>query len=544
MKKISILLFCFIMAFSFVVPAQSTEYLDVSVNSKTAEVKISGQFNSKKELMSVRILPKSIDETNITVNDIITNKYVMKTIRTDEIGKYGENIILPDIYSGGIYTVYVNIGSNKFSKDITYINYSKVKSFVDKLNLQTSKDNFISSFSDTDIAYPNKNYTVLVLSDTDYSLFGDNIAENLYYSKPNGNYDTDGFINEYSKVYFVNKQNTSFSEDRVKEYALYFNLDYENEYKNMTSESKTAFISNLKSNYSNNKAANTVFWDSLILAKISTSATYVELKDVFLNYSGYISADMTKYNTLNEYNQNNVFSQIYSQKGNIASISDLKTAFENASATYTQIVLIPSGGGGASGGSYSDNFNIAPDVSQTKSEFTDMKNHWSSDYVYSLSKKGVISGFSDGSFRPDNNITRAELIKLVVVMFDLDVDNMNCFSDVNTLEWYSPYVYTAYKNGITNGDNGMFYPNNNITRQDMATLIYRALNKKITTNGEDTAFSDSDAISDYAKEAVKSLSKAGIITGYNNMFNPLGTATRAEAATMLCRILSILEGVQ
>ena len=108
------------------------------------------------------------------------------------------------------------------------------------------------------------------------------------------------------------------------------------------------------------------------------------------------------------------------------------------------------------------------------------------------------------------------------------------FDDVDNSSWYSQYVGAAAKAGIAQGADGRFNPENNITRQDAATIIHRVLSGKAVEFYEGKSFTDGDMISEYAKEAISALNSVGIINGYTSgEFLPLGNITRAEAAQML-----------
>ena len=128
---------------------------------------------------------------------------------------------------------------------------------------------------------------------------------------------------------------------------------------------------------------------------------------------------------------------------------------------------------------------------------------------------------------------------------DLELSDTSVFNDVNAGDWYLPYVSAAEKAGIVNGNNGYFYPDALITREDAAVIIYRALQYKNIGLSSDTNtyFDDTDNISEYAKTAVESLSTMEIINGYDNQFKPKGNTKRAEAAAMLYRLADKTEGV-
>ena len=105
-----------VMLLIFCMPSFATENMSAKIDSEKAEVIVEGVFDNKKELMTIRILPKKVSPDSITAADIINNNYLLKTIRTDSSGKYGESIILPDNYSSDIYTVYVSCESKELKK--------------------------------------------------------------------------------------------------------------------------------------------------------------------------------------------------------------------------------------------------------------------------------------------------------------------------------------------------------------------------------------------------------------------------------------------
>ena len=158
-------------------------------------------------------------------------------------------------------------------------------------------------------------------------------------------------------------------------------------------------------------------------------------------------------------------------------------------------------------------------------QFSDV-NGWEKEYVYYLAERKILNGKADGQFKPADNITRAEFVKILAAVSGQDVSKSTgtSFSDVNAASWYAPYVEWAYKNGIVKGSNGNFKPSANITRQDMAVMIEnfsKYMSKTVPSMEAGKTFADDSRIASYAKDAVASLQKAGIISGdVNGKFLP------------------------
>ena len=151
---------------------------------------------------------------------------------------------------------------------------------------------------------------------------------------------------------------------------------------------------------------------------------------------------------------------------------------------------------------------------------------------------GIINGYGD-TFLPENNITRAEFIKILCMSFGASASGESEFEDVNANDWYAPYINAAYKMGIAQGSNGKFNPNVQITRQDAATLAVRFAEAHGMRFAESAStFSDSASIDAYARGAITKLVNSQIINGYtDNTFRPKNSATRAEAAKIIYQLL-------
>jgi len=179
-------------------------------------------------------------------------------------------------------------------------------------------------------------------------------------------------------------------------------------------------------------------------------------------------------------------------------------------------------------------------VGYNKVSFSDVSDSaWYVDYVDFLSARGIVGG-NNGAFSPDASITRAEVVTILARMSgdDLSGYTVSALTDVTTSDWYFAAVQWAYEKGITTGSDGKFNPNTAITREQMATMLYRYADYTgDMSNAEGMSarkFTDYDSISSWAQAAIQWAVKNGIITGNpDGSFAPASNATRAEAAKMI-----------
>lgn len=206
--------------------------------------------------------------------------------------------------------------------------------------------------------------------------------------------------------------------------------------------------------------------------------------------------------------------------------------------------------GGSSGGKVTSKIEIdipKQTPSAETSPFSDVKTtHYAFEGIKYLKDNGIIHGYVENGialFKPDNEMTREEFVKTIVSAFGYEINDLETdFVDVDENAWYAPFVISATNNGIVYGvGENRFGVGEKITREQMCTIIYRvAMIKNIDLYGNNTTiFADDEEISDYAKEAVTALKKAGIISGdTHGHFNPNENATRANVARVLYGILS------
>lgn len=177
--------------------------------------------------------------------------------------------------------------------------------------------------------------------------------------------------------------------------------------------------------------------------------------------------------------------------------------------------------------------------------FKDVTQGWAKDAVSALGARGIVKGVGNGEFNPKGQVTRAEFITMLMNLLALSVENATTsFSDVEQGEWYQGNIATAQKLGIVNGKpNGKFGVHENITREDMAVMVYKAIQvKQLELSVRETgAFKDEASIANYAKQAVEATQRAGIINGVGNgEFAPKKNASRAEAAVMIYNLWSLM----
>jgi hypothetical protein len=178
--------------------------------------------------------------------------------------------------------------------------------------------------------------------------------------------------------------------------------------------------------------------------------------------------------------------------------------------------------------------------------FTDVPaDFWASNAINKLYSRGCISGYSDGSFKPDKSVTRAEFSTILAKALGLNTHGTtDKFADVTTDDWYYDAVNAAASANLVSGmGNSLFAPDTLITREQMAVMVAKALGDKVpsTDNSELNAFNDKSSVSSWAMSGMCKAIKAGIISGMTaDTLAPQADATRAQAAEMIFKLLTIV----
>ncbi len=181
-------------------------------------------------------------------------------------------------------------------------------------------------------------------------------------------------------------------------------------------------------------------------------------------------------------------------------------------------------------------------------EFTDAAGHWAQEAMNDMGSRLVVNGTGDGQFSPDRSMTRAEFAAILVRGLGLRLEPaQGNFTDVSSTAWYARAVQTAYKHELVTGfEDGTFRPNATITREQAAVMISRAM--EITglaglQDGQQAAqvlqsYGDAAEVSAWAAERLADNIEAGLLQGKSStQLAPQATITRAEVATMIQRLL-------
>lgn len=175
-------------------------------------------------------------------------------------------------------------------------------------------------------------------------------------------------------------------------------------------------------------------------------------------------------------------------------------------------------------------------------------NYWAKPYIDALSSRGLISGFEDGSFRPDEPLTRAQIARIVSKTFDLTADKKSLeFSDVGSKYWAKESIGEVVRGGFMTGfPNNTFAPNTPVTRVQSLTTLVTGLGIKPPTNIQTSIdrYADAKAIPKWATGKVAAATAGGLVVNYPTLkqLNPNQPTTRAELSALIYQALA-KEGV-
>ena len=175
--------------------------------------------------------------------------------------------------------------------------------------------------------------------------------------------------------------------------------------------------------------------------------------------------------------------------------------------------------------------------------FDDIKGHWAKAYIEEMASKQITSGVTDTEFEPNRSITRAEFTMMALKAIDQFEAGNGTFNDVKSDAWYADYLAKAKDLGLISANAiGNFYPEENISREDMAVIVAKAhaILKDVTleSSTKKASFKDASDIDSSKMKYVSYVQEKGIITGYNNAFMPNDEASRAEALSIIRQMIN------
>lgn len=376
----------------------------------------------------------------------------------------------------------------------------------------------------------------------------DYISQCIKNMKTTDGYTQDSFVDAYmisEGLYNVSKGIMSF-DDMLSFYSLAIDAECSKEFSEMDDKTKTAVETLFKSNIPQ-KAFSREFSDNIFAAKCYRADSTETLKTLITNYAKQNGISLDKYNALSDIGKENVFIYMYNNQKMLISASGVMENFTAAVNRKQNTGAIDGptesyNNGGNHGGGFSAPADPTYDPRPNNGLFADVLGHWAENEIKSMIEKGIINGYDDGSFRPDGNIKRSEFVKIICEAYGLNSTSDSEFSDVPSNAWYRAYVSSATAAGVIEGDGEKFRPEDNISRQDVAVIIKRYLDKLgVEMDCSEVQYKDYNDVSDYAQSAICALTNMGLMNGSDGNINPKDAITRAEATVIMSRCLSLLK---
>ena len=171
---------------------------------------------------------------------------------------------------------------------------------------------------------------------------------------------------------------------------------------------------------------------------------------------------------------------------------------------------------------------------------------WCYTQVMQASEAGLMNGYGSSLFGKNDPITRGQMVQILYNYYGEDCGTNSGFSDVPSSVWYAKAVTWASKKGVASGySNGTFGPDNQLTREQMVTILYNVAGRPATNTSALSQFNDRGQVAAYAVNGFSWAVSNKVVSGTSNTtLSPRGTATRAQVAVILIRYLENVEGVQ
>ena len=537
--------------------AEGFENVSVRSDMYVGKVMISGAYQSDVE--SRWITSVVTDQAGITQDNLQTAALGAIQVTVGENGAFSGEIVLPESVPTGEYAlILVPEFGEQYRVSFQHNSRGEINTALKEINAKANGMEMIQAIiSKKDV----------LKIDTDF-LSADGFDQNNYapilvYCKPENGWDTVKALETAMKtakaLYDVNAAQTEAQLDQALEaYSAVTEFPWK-EYSELYQTIKTAVATDIikENNFTKPSELDSLYQNLRVIRSITAAPNWSYSKYVLSeeSFQKKLSDSAKKKLAVLTYPEE-VYKNVYTNKGNITDITSVLRVYESAIDTVyssEQTNTRPDGGGGGStGGSGNDRGQIVAPAVPTKTDdqnqqkpFSDLDGvEWAREAIEYLAEKNVVSGTGSNIFSPNDPVTREQFVKMLVDALGFDESAEIHFSDADQNMWYYPYLQRAYAAGIAEGiGEGRFGVGNHITRQDLAAMIYRAASKRgLQSSNAVVDYADADQISDYAKEAVAAMQSLGIISGMeNHCFNPIQNATRAQAAKIIYGVMLALQ---
>lgn len=509
-------------------------------NPEKNELDISGTSDS--DIFAI------ITEHGANLSELYDNSPLEADQISSDKGKYNKTFSLINGETGKKYDIFVSDrnGGKKQSTILMYDLAEAKKIYTEKFKDINSFDEFCTLFEDNAIKLG------IDIEEANYISHKEKILKYLFCLKST---DYENFRENYDKAFcfaLLNTEKTlSVLEDNENILGINFKDDF-SENEKLTESIKKAVVSEI-SEYDfeelckENKDFSVFFAEVCCKCSVNESNSWIELKKIITeDYAALFRNALES----EEYTKIKVSDDVYKTmmklpRGEFSEIQEsLYKAIKNvykAEKKSASSSSSGSNGGSGSGGGYTGGTFDEVKNDDEKVFFSDLSlSHWSYNAVLSLYSKGIISGYEDGSIKPDNEISRAEFVKLITqsISESKSAESKNTFTDVSRDDWFYDFILKAFNEKLIFGSNGKFRPKDSITREDAAVILCRALENKNFTLTDEKKFKDCEKISDYAKKSVALLYAAEIISGNGDeIFEPQRNISRAEAFQLIYNTL-------
>lgn len=563
-SKILSVVLVLMMAFSCVA------YADMSLDAPafdydTLKLEISGNTtNNYKEGVTLSVMPYATDRE--TMNDSTVNNagsMLFDYVVSEKDGSFTYTATLNGDFVSGKYAVYADTATQTATATFMLLNSLAAASVLDRINSAANPSEVKTVIAE--------GCTDLGIEAAEYAKYDAYISNVIYASKPEGGYSLEDFVKQYNIAYAMAqlKNGIITMDGVVSEFGSLIDIDA-SEYNALSADTKAELEALIKAetgyegdvmNYEYN----------FVLAQVKTAAGYEEQGGYIIDNSSLIGISLEKYDSItNNYYKNKVLQEVYNSGYTSleAIVPAWNTAVDECYSEWQDSKGSGSSGGGGGGGGggigsgigtdngftvtdYDKNEDLftevgKPQYTEDKSEpFTDAVSHWAYESIIHMYTEGIVNGYEDGTFRPNNTVTRAEFVTMLINAVDLATTSTSgvSFTDVSDSAWYAQRVKLAAANNLVQGYGGMFRPLDNISRQDAAIVIYNAIaGAGYKVEGE-KSFNDTASIADYAKPYVSALAANGVINGSDGSFLPTNTLTRAEAVKLIENLLDYIDFV-